>query len=82
MRRISLVAAVAVVVASVVPGVAQAAPATLTWGACPADVTAPGLECSTLDVPLDYRKPDGHPDPGRDLAAEEHEPGARGAGSC
>ncbi|MFJ9781311.1 alpha/beta hydrolase [Amycolatopsis sp. NPDC101161] len=59
MRRISLVAAVAVVVASVVPGVAQAAPAALTWGACPADVTAPGLECSTLDVPLDYRKPDG-----------------------
>ncbi|MFJ7211976.1 alpha/beta hydrolase [Amycolatopsis sp. NPDC098790] len=59
MRRTLLVAAVAVVVASVVPGVAQAAPGAVTWGACPADVTAPGLECSTLEVPLDYRKPDG-----------------------
>ncbi|MEU8638399.1 alpha/beta hydrolase [Amycolatopsis sp. NPDC048633] len=59
MRRTLLVAVVAVVVASVVPGVAQAAPGALEWGACPADVTAPGLECATLDVPLDYRKPDG-----------------------
>ncbi|WIY05286.1 alpha/beta hydrolase [Amycolatopsis mongoliensis] len=59
MRRTLLVAAVAVVVASVVPGVAQAAPGALRWGACPADVTAPGLECTTLEVPLDYRKPDG-----------------------
>ncbi|MEV7037222.1 alpha/beta hydrolase [Amycolatopsis sp. NPDC051061] len=59
MRRTLLVAAVAVVVASVMPGVAQAAPDALEWGACPADVTAPGLECTTLDVPLDYRKPGG-----------------------
>jgi hypothetical protein len=59
MRRTLLVAAVAVVVASGVPGVAQAAPGALEWGACPADVTAPGLRCATLDVPLDYRKPDG-----------------------
>jgi pimeloyl-ACP methyl ester carboxylesterase len=59
MRRTLLAAVVAVVVASVVPGVAQAAPGALEWGACPADVTAPGLECSTLAVPLDYRKPAG-----------------------
>jgi pimeloyl-ACP methyl ester carboxylesterase len=59
MRRFLLVTAVAVVVASGVPAVAEAAPGTLKWGACPADVTAPGLQCTTLDVPLDYRKPDG-----------------------
>jgi pimeloyl-ACP methyl ester carboxylesterase len=59
MRRTLLVAAVAVVVASVMPGVAQAAPGALEWGACPADVTAPGLECTALAVPLDYRKPGG-----------------------
>ncbi|MEV1044747.1 alpha/beta hydrolase [Streptomyces sp. NPDC049916] len=29
------------------------------WGACPEGVAAPGLECSRLDVPLDYREPDG-----------------------
>ncbi|WP_218040527.1 alpha/beta fold hydrolase [Actinomadura sp. WMMB 499] len=29
------------------------------WGACPSGVAAPGLECATLDVPLDYRDPDG-----------------------
>jgi pimeloyl-ACP methyl ester carboxylesterase len=49
MRRTLLVAAVAVVVASGVPGVAHAAPGALEWGACPADVTAPGLRCATLD---------------------------------
>lgn len=32
----------------------------LEWGTCPDDVTAaPGLECSTLKVPLDYGKPHG-----------------------
>ncbi|MFD5829235.1 alpha/beta hydrolase [Lentzea sp. NPDC060358] len=29
------------------------------WGSCPADASGPGLECATLDVPLDYRAPDG-----------------------
>ena len=57
--RKTFLAAVLAVAASVVPGVASAAPGGLEWGACPADVTAPGLRCATLEVPLDYRKPDG-----------------------
>lgn len=40
------------------PAMSTAA-ATLTWGKCPADVTGAGLQCSTLEVPLDYRKADG-----------------------
>lgn len=39
-----------------------ATPDTLRWGPCPKDAAAPGLkllQCSTLDVPLDYRDPDG-----------------------
>lgn len=52
--------AVAVVATLVVPGVAAAGPPeTVRWGPCPEDVTAPGLECATLDVPLDYRDPGG-----------------------
>ncbi|WP_219807472.1 alpha/beta hydrolase [Streptomyces sp. SM14] len=31
----------------------------LDWAECPEDVAAPGLECATLDVPLDYEDPDG-----------------------
>ncbi|MCE0538771.1 alpha/beta hydrolase [Kineosporia rhizophila] len=31
----------------------------LTWGECPPDSRGDGLECTTLDVPLDYRDPDG-----------------------
>ncbi|AHI02134.1 alpha/beta hydrolase [Kutzneria albida] len=58
MRRTVLVAVA--VAAAVVPGVSAAAtPSTVRWGPCPADVAAPGLECSTLEVPLDYRNPDG-----------------------
>ncbi|MEU3058358.1 alpha/beta hydrolase [Streptomyces griseus] len=41
------------------PGAAGAGPDTVRWGPCPEDVTAPRLQCSTLDVPLDYRRPDG-----------------------
>ncbi len=32
---------------------------TVRWGPCPEDVAVPDLECSTLDVPLDYRNPHG-----------------------
>lgn len=38
------------------------APATapaITWGDCPEAVAAPGLECGTIGVPLDYAEPDG-----------------------
>jgi pimeloyl-ACP methyl ester carboxylesterase len=31
----------------------------LDWGRCPKDSRAPGLECATLAVPLDYRDPGG-----------------------
>ncbi|WP_328491555.1 alpha/beta hydrolase [Streptomyces sp. NBC_00414] len=31
----------------------------LRWGPCPQGASAPRLECSTLEVPLDHRHPDG-----------------------
>ncbi len=31
----------------------------LSWKKCPEGVAAAGVECTTLDVPLDYKKPDG-----------------------
>ncbi|MDX3660012.1 alpha/beta hydrolase [Streptomyces sp. ID05-26A] len=34
-------------------------PRTLSWSPCPEDVGAPGLECSTLQVPLNYYDPNG-----------------------
>ncbi|MFE3601302.1 alpha/beta hydrolase [Streptomyces sp. NPDC059142] len=34
-------------------------PGALQWGPCPEGASAPRLECSTLEVPLDYRDPDG-----------------------
>ncbi|MCP2236852.1 alpha/beta hydrolase [Prauserella halophila] len=58
-------------VLSMVPGVSVAAREprstpdgsvawdSLRWGPCPEEASSPRLECSTLDVPLDYRKPDG-----------------------
>jgi pimeloyl-ACP methyl ester carboxylesterase len=63
MRKILSTALAATAVATMaLPGVSAAAPAapeTVRWGPCPEGVTAPGLECSTLEVPLDYREPDG-----------------------
>ncbi|WNV87175.1 alpha/beta hydrolase [Umezawaea sp. Da 62-37] len=57
---VPVVAVVVAVAALVVPGVSSAAPAaTVRWVECPADVVAPGVECGTLRVPLDYREPDG-----------------------
>jgi pimeloyl-ACP methyl ester carboxylesterase len=55
-----LAAVLTAAAALVVPGVSAAAPApTVTWVECPADVAAPGVECGTLQVPLDYRAPGG-----------------------
>ncbi|MFF3481813.1 alpha/beta hydrolase [Streptomyces sp. NPDC002701] len=34
-------------------------PGALEWGPCPEGADAPRLECSTLDVPLDHRRPNG-----------------------
>ncbi|WP_433919679.1 alpha/beta hydrolase [Streptomyces canus] len=62
MRR-TLAAAAAVVVAASSVVVAEMSPAAardaLRWKPCAAAVGAPGLECSTLRVPLDYRRPEG-----------------------
>lgn len=61
MRRTLVMAAVVAVAASLTSAaVAEASPGAVQWGTCPADVApVPGLQCATLDVPLDYRRPDG-----------------------
>nr|WP_308402202.1 alpha/beta hydrolase [Streptomyces telluris] len=49
----------------------------LHWGPCAAKDSAPGSECATLPVPLDYRKPSG---PAVDVAVSRlrsERPGAR-----
>ncbi|MFE3742703.1 alpha/beta hydrolase [Streptomyces sp. NPDC059134] len=59
-RTLSLALAALTVAATAIPGVSMAAtPDTVRWGPCPEDIAAPRLQCSTLDVPLDYRDPDG-----------------------
>ncbi|MER7702435.1 alpha/beta hydrolase [Kitasatospora sp. NPDC097605] len=57
-------AALAMVVAAGAAGASTnavtATPRSLKWGPCPPEAaTSPRLECTTLDVPLDYRDPDG-----------------------
>ncbi len=59
MRKIWPAALAAAVVVSGVSAAAATDHTPLTWGQCPADVAKPGLRCATLDVPLDYRHPDG-----------------------
>ncbi len=55
-----MAAVVAVAASLTSAAVAEASPGTPSWGACPADIApVPGLQCATLDVPLDYRQPDG-----------------------
>ncbi len=53
----------ALVVTLLVPVAAPSASARpavpLSWGSCPASVGAPGLQCSLLQVPLDYADPGG-----------------------
>ncbi|MDT0318009.1 alpha/beta hydrolase [Streptomyces millisiae] len=66
-RSLALALAATAVVTTAVPAAAAATPTTVTvtvpetveWGPCPEEVTTPRLECGTLDVPLDYRDPDG-----------------------
>ncbi|OZM71249.1 hydrolase [Amycolatopsis antarctica] len=60
-RNLSLVlAGTAVAAVAAIPGVSVAAtPDTVQWGPCPEGAAAPRLECSTLQVPLDYRNPAG-----------------------
>ncbi|RDG35549.1 alpha/beta hydrolase [Streptomyces corynorhini] len=67
-RSLSLALTAAALAVTVLPASASAAtpppptapaPGTLRWGPCPEGASAPRLECSTLEVPLDYRDPDG-----------------------
>jgi pimeloyl-ACP methyl ester carboxylesterase len=51
-----LIAAAALMLLPVLP----AAEPGLVWGPCPdVGVPTPGLECTTIEVPLDYRRPNG-----------------------
>ncbi|MCR6483025.1 alpha/beta hydrolase [Amycolatopsis sp. OK19-0408] len=59
MKRILPAALAAAAVVSGVSAAAATDRVPLTWGACPADVAKPGLQCSTLEVPLDYHHPEG-----------------------
>ncbi|MFF0149496.1 TAP-like protein [Amycolatopsis sulphurea] len=62
-RTLPVALAVAGLATAMLPAVSQAATPSggVRWGACPADVAkaAPDLQCATLQVPLDYRNPDG-----------------------
>ncbi|MET1072529.1 MAG: alpha/beta hydrolase [Umezawaea sp.] len=62
--RVRLAFAVAVVAMSTVactaaPSSSAPVRGAVRWGPCPQDASGPGLECALLDVPLDYRAPDG-----------------------
>ncbi len=65
-----LTVAAATLAAALVPGISatssattQAPPEGIQWEKCPADISPvpipEGMQCGTLKVPLDYRKPDG-----------------------
>ncbi|MFD0053171.1 alpha/beta hydrolase [Streptomyces sp. NPDC127168] len=65
-RSMSLTLTAAALAATALPAAASPAadtgtppPSTLEWGPCPEGADAPRLRCSTLEVPLDYRDPDG-----------------------
>ncbi|MFC4497022.1 alpha/beta hydrolase [Streptomyces ovatisporus] len=64
-RTLSLALAATAVAATVFPGVSVATPDAVRWGPCsekggsPRKAASSRLECSTLEVPLDYRNPDG-----------------------
>ncbi|WP_409462519.1 alpha/beta hydrolase [Amycolatopsis sp. GA6-003] len=56
-RTLLVVLAAAALTATAAP--ASAAPPSVHWGKCPADILAPALQCASLEVPLDYRNPTG-----------------------
>ncbi|MFJ5110372.1 alpha/beta hydrolase [Streptomyces sp. NPDC088551] len=57
---LSLALAATTLAATMMPGTpAAATPSTPRWGPCPEKTASLPLECSTLEVPLDYRDPDG-----------------------
>ncbi|WP_330228890.1 alpha/beta hydrolase [Nocardia sp. NBC_00508] len=54
-----LLAATAVAATAIPFASVAAQPSTVKWGRCPEDVAGPVLQCATVEVPLDYRNPDG-----------------------
>ncbi|MGW4399428.1 alpha/beta hydrolase [Amycolatopsis nivea] len=58
-KQLLAVLAAAALTATAVPAYASPAKSAVNWGACPADVASPGLQCASLEVPLDYRHPGG-----------------------
>jgi pimeloyl-ACP methyl ester carboxylesterase len=60
MRKPVLAILAAALVAALTPaGASATTPDSVDWGECPEGAAMPGLECATLDLPLDYRDPDG-----------------------
>ncbi|RJQ88479.1 alpha/beta hydrolase [Amycolatopsis panacis] len=59
MRRTVLFAALGAMTATTLLAPNAGATGGPRWGACPADVRSPTLQCATLQVPLDYRDPGG-----------------------
>ncbi|MEV0294441.1 alpha/beta hydrolase [Nocardia sp. NPDC050710] len=59
-RAIGTMAVAGVVGASLVTGLADAAPA-VSFGACPQDAVTPdrGVQCAVVSVPMNYAEPDG-----------------------
>ncbi|ATE55869.1 alpha/beta hydrolase [Actinosynnema pretiosum] len=63
-RTLSLTAVLTTAASLLVAGVSSAEPGAaatpaVAWADCPEDVAAEGVECGTLQVPLDYRDPRG-----------------------
>ncbi|MET7280465.1 alpha/beta hydrolase [Kribbella sp. NPDC005582] len=64
-KSLSLVVAAATMATALIPSTSQAdSTKELSWSACPADASPsvpipPGMQCTTLQVPLDYRDPSG-----------------------
>ncbi|WP_440899065.1 alpha/beta fold hydrolase, partial [Actinosynnema sp.] len=63
-RTLSLTAVLTTAASLLVAGVSSAEPGAaatpaIAWADCPEDVAAEGVECGTLQVPLDYRDPRG-----------------------
>ncbi|MGW7533956.1 alpha/beta hydrolase [Amycolatopsis sp. NPDC054798] len=58
-KQLLVVLAAAALTATAVPATAASARPAVNWGKCPDDVASPQLQCASLEVPLDYRSPDG-----------------------
>src|SRR5690349_10029316 len=63
MRGVTIVVSIVSIVTATLltaPAATAQRPDSLVWGQCPElQIPTPGLQCATLDVPLDYRNPHG-----------------------